>query len=409
MKNNLSERAAWIAVLVAGLGYFVDVFDMWLFGNFRVASLQSLGLVGQELTDIGIWLLNWQQAGFLVGGFIWGIMGDKRGRAEVMFGSIFIYSLATFLNAFVTNVDQYAILRFFSGLGLAGEIGAGITLISELLPKHKRGIGTTFVTALGVSGAIAAAAAGKYMDWKTAYFVGGLMGFALLLLRILVHESGLYSKIKNRSDVAKGSLALIFKSPERILKYCICIMLGIPIYLCFGLFVSFSPEIAKSIGITESFTVPDIMLFASIGLTVGDLLAGTLSQIMQSRKKPILIFLSVATIAGLAIPLGIPQTVLQYQIICGVMALATGYWACLITVAAEQFGTNIRATVATTIPNLIRGSSIIITYAFGKLHPSMGVSQSVLLITVIIFVLCFASIWQLKESFHRDLDYLEIG
>lgn len=409
MKNNLSERAAWIAVLVAGLGYFVDVFDMWLFGNFRVASLQSLGLTGQELTDIGIWLLNWQQAGFLVGGFIWGIMGDKRGRAEVMFGSIFIYSLATFLNAFVTNVDQYAALRFFSGLGLAGEIGAGITLISELLPKQKRGIGTTFVTALGVSGAIAAAAAGKYMDWKTAYFVGGLMGFALLLLRILVHESGLYSKIKGRSDVAKGSLALIFKSPERLLKYCICIMLGIPIYLCFGLFVSFSPEIAKSIGITESFTVPDIMLFASIGLTVGDLLAGTLSQIMQSRKKPILIFLSVATLAGLAIPLGIPQTVLHYQIICGVMALATGYWACLITVAAEQFGTNIRATVATTIPNLIRGSSILITYAFGQLHPSMGVSQAVLLITVIIFMLCFASIWQLKESFHRDLDYLEVG
>ncbi len=407
LKKLSSEQMAWIAVMVAALGYFVDVFDMWLFGNFRVASLQSLGLSPEEITDVGVTLLNWQQAGFLIGGFIWGIMGDKMGRMQVMFGSIFIYSLATFLNAFVTDVTQYAILRFVSGLGLAGEIGAGITLIVELLPKAKRGIGTTIVTCLGVSGAIAAAFAGKYLDWKTAYIVGGLMGFALLGLRLFVHESGMYNKVKEKSDVPRGSLLLIFGHSRRFIRYFSCVILGIPIYLCFGLMVTFSPEIVGAFGITEKFIVPDIMIYGAIGLTVGDLFAGILSQYLQSRKKAILIFLSFSTVLGLLVASGVPSTIFQYKILIGLMALFTGYWACLITTSAEQFGTNIRATVATTVPNIIRGTSILLTMSFAYLKPQMGIGNAVLLITIIVFGMCFLALFGIQETFHRDLDYVE--
>jgi MFS transporter, putative metabolite:H+ symporter len=401
------EQLSWIAVIVAALGYFVDVFDMWLFGNFRVASLEAMGLSPQEVTDTGIMLINWQQAGFLIGGFIWGVMGDKLGRMRVMFGSIFIYSLATFLNAFVSTIPQYAVLRFVSGLGLAGEIGAGITLVVELLPRTKRGIGTTFVCVLGVSGAVAAALAGKYLNWKTAYILGGIMGFALLGLRLLVHESGMFNKMKECEDTPKGSLLLLFGNWKRFIRYLSCVALGIPIYLVMGLLISFSPEIAGAYGIKDKVLVPDVMIYGAIGLTIGDLLAGVLSQYLQSRKRAILICLILSTVFGLLIALGVPKTIFQYKVLIAILALFSGYWACLITTAAEQFGTNIRATVTTTVPNIIRGASILLTFSFAWLKPFMGISNAVLLITCAVFTISFIALWGLDETFHRDLDYLE--
>ncbi len=404
----VSERLAWFAVLVAGLGYFIDVFDLWLFSNFRVASLGDLGLTPAQITDVGAYLINWQQFGLLLGGFLWGTMGDKRGRAAVMFGSILIYSVANILNAFVTSVPQYAALRFFTGLGLAGEIGAGITLISELLPTRKRGYGTTIVTSLGVSGAICAALAGKYLDWRTAYLIGGVMGLALLFLRFMVHESGMFGKMKSHeAAIRRGSLRLLFATRERTLRFLSCIALGVPIYLCYGILVTFSPEIAKAIGITEAIRVPDVMLLGSIGITVGDVAAGLLSQWMHSRKKPILIFSVASFFCALLIVAAVPKTAFAYSVIMGLMGLFCGYWACLITITAEQFGTNLRATVTTSVPNLVRGSAIILTTSFIWLKNHIDVPTSIGILTAGTYILLLAGFFCLRETFDRDLDFYE--
>ena len=403
-----NERLAWVAVWVAALGYFIDVFDLWLFSNFRVASLTSLGFSPKEVTEIGAWLINWQQGGLLLGGFIWGVMGDKRGRASVMFGSILLYSVANILNAFVTSAEQYAVLRFITGIGLAGEIGAGITLISEILPSHRRGYGTTLVTALGVSGAIFAALAGKYLDWRTAYLVGGVLGLMLLFLRFMVHESGMFAHMSNSDpSIKKGSLRLLFGSWERVARFFSCILLGVPIYLCYGILVTFSPEIAQSIGITEPLKVADVMFLGSIGLTVGDVFAGLLSQKMQSRKRPILIFAVLSAACSMFIATGVPQNALQYSIICGVMGLFCGSWACLITMSAEQFGTNLRATVTTSVPNLIRGSAIILTTSFIWLKNTYSMPISIWVLSAGIYVLLAIGMFFLKDTFHRDLNFYE--
>lgn len=403
-----SERVAWFAVIVAGLGYFVDVFDLWLFSNFRVKSLTSLGLSPTDVTIVGVRLINYQLAGMVVGGFAWGILGDKKGRAKVMFGSILLYSVATILNAFVTTVEQYEVLRFLAGLGLAGEIGAGITLIAELLPKAKRGLGTTFVTCLGVSGAIFAALAGRYLDWRTAYILGGVMGLSLLFLRFMVHESGIYSQMKEESAGLKaGSLKLLFGNPKRCIRFVSCILVGVPLYLTFGLFAAFSPEIALGIGIVQPLTVADVMLYASVGITAGDLLAGLVSQKLQSRKIPIFMLLLIGGLLSIALTLGLPKSAFQYQALVGLIGISTGYWACLITTSAENFGTNLRATVTTSVPNIVRGSGIILTSSFLFLKSSYTVSESLLYITIVSYFLALGGLFLLKETFHEDMDFYE--
>ena len=267
--------------MVAGLGYFVDVVDLWLFSNFRVASLLELGLTQAQVTTEGVFLLNCQQVGLLLGGITWGILGDKRGRASVMFGYILLYSIGNILNAFIVDVHQYAILRFLTGLGLAGEIGAGITLVCEILPKDKRGIGTTFVTGLGVGGAIFAERMGKYLDWRTAYFVGGVMGLALLFLRIFTHDSGMFERMRMDNRISKGSLRLLFGRPQSLICFFSCVAAGAPIYLTFAIFASLSPEVAPAFGVAEPVVVPEVMLAVSIGMTAGDVFAGGLSQLMR--------------------------------------------------------------------------------------------------------------------------------
>jgi putative MFS transporter len=402
-----NTSAAWMAVFVAALGYFVDVFDMWLFSIYRVQSLTDMGYSGEELTNLGVTLINWQQAGFLIGGFFWGVLGDKFGRSSVMFGSIAVYSLATFLNSFVTEISQYEILRLLAGFGLAGEIGAGITLVAELLPQKSRGWGTTIVTGLGVSGAAAAAYAGKIMHWKDAYVLGGVMGFMLLILRVLVHESGLYSKTKNVSGLERGSLRLLFSEKERIFKFISCILIGVPIYLTFGIFVTFSPEIIKAFGINEAVVVADTMLYASIALTIGDLLAGVFSQLLKSRKKPLFIFIAIAGIASIVLALGNFSSVFTYSVLVGITGLFTGYWACMITLTTEQFGTNLRATVTTIVPNLVRASTILLSTFFGLYKGFWGIPLTILVMTVAVYGLSFISLFNLKETFHRDLDFHE--
>jgi putative MFS transporter len=398
---------AKVAVLVAALGYFVDVVDLWLFSNFRVASLRDLGLSPEQVTTTGAYLLNCQQAGLLLGGLLWGIIGDRRGRASVMFGSILLYSVGNILNAFVVSVPQYAALRFLTGLGLAGEIGAGITLVCELLPRTKRGLGTTLVTGLGVGGAIAASLMGKYMNWRTAFFVGGVMGLMLLFLRAMTHDSSLFAKMQQRSELRRGSLALLVLRRDALLRFLACIAVGAPVWLSVAIFAVFSLEVAPAFGVTEAISVPDCLLCISIGMTVGDVAAGLFSQALKSRKLPLLVLLSLTCITAIAITAGLVHTSRGYMTLVGLLGLFSGYWACLLTTSAEQFGTNIRATAATMVPNLIRATTIPITLGFVTLKQTMSIQDTVWILVVVVFSAAFLGLKALRETFHTDLEYYE--
>lgn len=401
------EALAWVAVVVAALGYFVDVVDLWLFSNFRVASLRDMGLSTEEITTSGALLLNCQQAGLLLGGVLWGIMGDRRGRASVMFGSIFLYSVGNILNAFVSSVSQYAALRFVTGLGLAGEVGAGITLVCELLPRERRGIGTTFVTGLGVGGAVVASLMGKYLEWRTAFLVGGVMGLLLLLLRLATHDSSMFERMIQQQGLQRGSLAMLLRNRDLLMKFLGCIAVGAPVWFGVAIFGIFSPEIAAAVGITEPVSPPDVLLCISIGMTLGDLFAGTLSQALKSRKLPLSILIGLTCLMSFLISSGMFHTRQGYLVLIGLVGFFSGYWACLLTTSAEQFGTNIRATVATMVPNLIRATTIPITIAFVTLKAHLTVQSTIWILIVIVFGLAFWGVSRLRETFHDDLDYYQ--
>ena len=402
-----SQRTAWFAVIVAALGYFVDVFDIWLFANFRIKSLTDLGLTGDELTTKGALILNCQQAGLLIGGFVWGILGDKYGRMRAMFGSILLYSLANIANGFVEDVTTYAVLRFVAGFGLAGEIGTGVTLVSELMSKEKRGYGVTIVATVGVAGAIGAAYVGKVMEWRSAFILGGVMGLSLLLLRVFVHESGMFHETKARTDIKRGSLTMLFESRNRLIRFISCCMLGIPVWVVFGLYGVFAPEIATSLGISGPVDVPSSLLWASIGITAGDLISGLLSQWLQSRKKPITWFVGGGVVLLLILHSGAVRTPEEFYLLYGLLGFSVGFWICGLATAAEQFGTNIRATVTTTIPNLVRAVVIPLTGGFLVMKPLVGVAPAVFILALIGYALCLLGLFLLDESFGRDLNFVE--
>jgi len=398
---------AWLTVMVAALGYFVDVIDLWLFSNFRVASLTELGVTGADNTRTGAFLMNCQQTGLLLGGIVWGVLGDKRGRASVMFGSIFLYSLGNILNAFVQTVPQYATLRFVTGTGLAGEIGAGVTLVCEILPRHQRGIGTTIVTGLGVAGAIVAALIGKYLLWRNAFMLGGVMGITLLLLRVIAHDSGMYHSMAEKEGIKRGSLRLLFSSKENIFRFLSCIAVGTPVYLTVGIFGTFSPEIATAIGMSDPVHVPEALLHITIGMTLGDISAGLISQFLQKRKLPLGIFILLNATACVILTSGLINDRTLFLYLYGALGFFSGYWACLITTSAEQFGTNIRATVTTMIPNLVRATSIILTTSLIALKAHFSIQDTLWILAIGTYGLAFLGLAYLKETFHRDLDFYE--
>ena len=402
-----SHIIAWSAVFVAALGYFVDVFDLWLFANFRVPSLNELGITGADNTRQGAYLLNCQQVGLLVGGFLWGILGDRAGRAKVMFASILTYSLANLANGFVTTIESYAILRLIAGLGLAGEIGAGVTLVSELLPKEKRGYGVTIVATIGVAGAVGAALVGSYLHWRTGYIVGGVMGLLLLFMRMLVHESGIYQQLEGQTEVRRGSLKLLFGSRERVARFLACITIGIPLWVVFGLYGVFAPELAVALNISEPIKVPTALLYASVGITIGDLVSGLMSQRLKSRKIPIFVFLSAGLVLSLILGSGVVTSASAFYAIIGAMGFFVGYWICLIATTAEQFGTNLRATVTTSVPNLVRATVIPISASFVALKETQSASNAALYIALVAYVLAFWGLWKIRESFARDLNFVE--
>jgi MFS family permease len=397
-----------IPVIVAALGYFVDIYDLLLFSIVRVQSLKSLGVPEASLLNDGVYLINMQMGGLLLGGILWGVLGDKRGRISVLFGSILIYSLANLANGFVTTVDQYALLRFIAGVGLAGELGVGITLVAEILPKEIRGYGTSLVAAVGMLGAVLAYFIADHFDWRVAYFIGGGLGLILLLMRVKVFESGIFRQVKEK-PVSRGNFFQLFTSSQQFLKYFRCILIGVPVWLVAGILMTFSPEFGKALNLDAPIVAGKAVMWEYIGLVIGDISSGVLSQYFGSRKKVVLAYISAAAVL-VAIYLFVPlQTTAVFYALCVALGIASGYWALFVTIAAEQFGTNLRATVATTVPNFVRGSILIMTPLFLLFKGQYGILLGTGLLALLAIGVSLLGLWKMEETFGKDLNFLEEG
>ena len=401
-----SKRAVNMAVLVAALGYFVDIYDLLLFSIVRITSLKSMGVPDSELLNTGSMLLSMQMGGMLIGGILWGILGDKKGRLSVLFGSIILYSLANIANGFVQTVEMYAVLRVIAGIGLAGELGAGVTLVSEIMSKESRGWGSTVIAGIGVLGAVLAAIIGKQYDWRTCFFIGGAMGFALLALRIGVYESGMFEHVK-KTNVTRGNFFKLFSNKQNTWKYLRVIGIGMPTWFVVGILITFSPEFGKAFGMTELPVPGQAVMFSYIGLSIGDVLSGYTTYKLRSRKKAMLIFLTMTGIFISSYFIFSPIPLPWFYFICALLGFGTGYWAMFVTIASEQFGTNIRATVTTTAPNFVRGAVVPITALFNWWRGPMGISGSALAVGAITMCIGFLALWKMEETYGKDLHYIE--
>jgi MFS family permease len=422
-------RAAILAVVVAALGYFVDIFDLLLFALVRDESLRDLGYDDPvQRRELGVWLDNYlQMTGLMVGGLVWGIIGDRRGRLSVLFGSILCYSVANLLNAFVQDVPpnssfsflgwigldsairQYEVLRFVAGFGLAGELGAGITLVAELLGRERRGIGTTIVASVGVLGAVFAAIITNYMSWRTAYLVGGGLGLALLFLRVGVVESGLFHQTK-AEHVGRGEFWKLVSSWDRFKRYAAVVAIGLPIWYAVGVLVKYSADIERSLGIENESVTPvrQAILWTYVGLAVGDMASGLMSQLIRSRRWTVVVFhVLTAIMVGLQFVL-IPRSPFLSTVLFFLLGVSIGYWAVFVTVAAEQFGTNLRATAATTAPNFVRwigaaGSA----FLWSALEPVVGTWEAAAIVGALVILIALLACLSLRESFGTSLDFVE--
>ncbi len=402
-----NKKIIWISILIAALGYFVDIYDLILFSIVRVKSLRAIGLTEADLLPRGVFILNMQMIGMLLGGILWGILGDKKGRLSVLFGSIFLYSLANIANSFVQTVPMYAFLRFIAGLGLAGELGAGITLVSEVIPKEIRGYGTMIVATIGVMGAVVAAVVGDIFNWRTAYMIGGILGILLLIFRISVHESPMFRTLQSQ-PVRRGSFLVIFKSFNSTIKYLCCILIGVPAWFVIGILVTFSLEFGRALGLNPPPEPGKAVMLAYIGLVIGDFISGTLTQFLKSRKKIVGFFIFL-TGALIAIYLLNPKPTLEiFYLNCLGLGIAIGYWAVFVTVATEQFGTNIRSTVTTTVPNFVRGAVVPLTFSFQAMKPALGVLGSGGVVGFVCILCAFLALRFLDETHGKDLNFCEV-
>lgn len=411
-----------LPVIVAALGYFVDIYDLLLFSIVRRPSLISLGVPEDQLFIEGEFLLQAQMSGLLLGGILWGVMGDKRGRLSVLFGSILLYSLANIANGFVTTVGQYAVLRFIAGIGLAGELGAGITLVSEILPSRIRGYATTIIASVGITGAILANFVARIFDWQVAYFIGGGLGLFLLLARVSVFESGMFLKMK-QAKVQRGNFFQLFQSRSTFVRYIGCILIGLPIWYVAGILVTFSPEFAQALSVTGTILAGDAVMYCYMGLAIGDFSSGFISQKVGSRKKVVAAYIAL-TLLTVVLYLFMPvKTADFFYVVCFLLGIAIGYWALFVTIAAEQFGTNLRSTVATTVPNFIRGTVVPLTFLFKFLRDtiseqyagahgaeraqSLGIIYGALIVGVLTVAVAFAALRAIDETYGRDLNFEE--
>ncbi len=404
--KHLWRELLTLPVIVSALGYFVDIYDLILFSIVRVQSLKSIGLTGQELLDTGVFLLNMQMGGMLIGGIIWGILGDKRGRVKILFGSIFLYSVANIANGMVGSVTAYALCRFIAGIGLAGELGAGVTLVLEHLPSKIRGYGTMLIASIGVMGAVLAYYIAEHFDWRNAYYFGGAMGMALLFMRLGVLESGMYKRLE-ATTISRGNFLSLFTNRGLFYRYVRSTLIGMPIWYCVGILITFSPEFAKALNVSGAISAGQAVMYCYIGLIFGDFSSGTLSQIIKSRKKAVFAYIILTTLS-IAWYFSLQDASTQrFYFACGLIGFAVGYWAVFITIAAEQFGTNLRATVATTVPNFIRGTVIPITLLFQFASGYLGIINGAIFVGALCILIALLAAAQLEETFSKDLDYLE--
>lgn len=395
-------------ILVASLGYFVDIYDLTLFMIVRQPSLEALGFSGDALEAKGIILFNWQMTGMLVGGIIFGILGDRIGRVKVLFGSIILYSLANIANGFVTDITTYAIIRFIAGVGLSGELGAGITLVSETMHREKRGYGTMVIVVVGALGAVVAALVGKAFNWQTAYFVGGGLGLMLLALRVGTFESDMFKNAKHQG-VKRGDFISLFTNFSRFKKYMACIFIGVPVWYTIGILVQFSSEFSKELNIQGVVSGGTAVMFCYMGLSFGDLLSGLLSQLLKSRKKVVVYFVLASLAITLVYLFNTNISAQWFYFECFLIGTCSGFWALFVTIASEQFGTNLRSTVTTTVPNFVRGAWVLISFSYIQLAKlsSIGRVYSALIVGIVCIAISLISVLSLKETFNKDLDYME--
>jgi MFS family permease len=400
-----------IAVVVAALGYFVDIYDLLLFTIVKKSSVLAVGATDATLLVDSTKIINWQMIGLLLGGIIWGVLGDKKGRLSVLFGSIILYSAANFITGFIQTVDQYAMCRFVAGLGLAGELGAGITLVSELLPKNKRGIGTSLVAGIGLFGAVAAYFTYQYTneDWRLCYKIGGGLGIMLLFLRISVAESGMFKQVKE-SNVQRGNFLMFFNDTKRFKKYILAILIGLPTWYVIGILVNQSDRFGKSMFGSTTIDSGRSIMFAYTGIAIGDILIGLVSQYFKSRKKALLLFYFLCVISLVIFFSSVNNSDVRMYIICGLLGFSTGFWAIFVTMGAEQFGTNLRATAATTIPNMVRGALPLINLMFLNLFQKnweWSLIKSGIVTGIVVIIITFIAFYFTEETFHKDLNYTE--
>lgn len=400
------SRPEWLAILAVALGYFVDVYDILLFSAVRKASLLAIGVAETDLANVGLNLLNWQLLGMLLGGMLWGVLADKLGRRAVLFASIFVYSVANLANAYVDSVSIYTLLRFISGVGLAGELGAGIALLSENIAREKRTIATTIVATFGMLGGVTAALVASKTGWQSSYLIGGGMGVALLLFRFAVADSIIFKSLSG--NVRKGSLSQLFTQPSLLKKYLLCILVGTPVYVFAGIFITLSPEFGKQLGLQQAPSAATALIYFYVALTLFDAIAGIMSKWLRSRKKVLLFFLGLQLIAMLVylfVPLA-SETDFYWR--CGLLGASLGYWSVLVTNAAEQFGTNLRGTVSTSVPNWVRGISIPISmYLFKPLAAQWGIVAAGAIAGFFALALGLIAALLLKDQFENDADFVE--
>jgi len=406
MKINREYGILSIPVIVGALGYFVDIYDLLLFGIIRKQSLQDLHLTPDQVTSVGENIYSIQMVGLLLGGVLWGIMGDKRGRLSVLFGSIVLYSLANIANGLVTTTGQYMLVRFLAGIGLAGELGAGITLVSELLPRNKRGIGTSLVAGIGLTGAVVAYFISKEFNWRICYYIGGGLGFLLLLLRISVYESGMFHEVK-KMNVQRGNFFMFLNNRTRLRKYLASIFVGLPTWFVIGVLVSFSDKFGEAMGLGAAIQPGKAIMYAYAGISVGDVLIGLLSQKLRSRKKALFIFYGLTIIFITLFFLQRGGSDERMYLICAGLGFATGFWAIFVTMAAEQFGTNLRATAATTVPNMVRGALPLIILLFKWLRGQTDYLNAGIITGIVVMVIALLAAAFTDETFGKDLNYIE--
>ena len=437
------NRTVALSVLAAALGYFVDLFDIVIFGVVRVASLADLGLEGAQITEWGIRLINLQMLGMLIGGFAWGLIGDRYGRRFALLATIFVFSIANIANAFVDNTLQYAVLRLLAGFGLAGELGAGIALVTELLPEKRRGYGTTIVSFLGLVGALTAAFVGSQFDWRTAYLVGGVMGLVVMALRFVgMAESALFEKQRDSgTSTARHAVLMLIAAPliaalsallwgppwlawllgalaavaalatsrrDFVMRFYAVAAVGVPIWYCSALFVNLGPEYGRVLAL-EGFDprtfVATVLAWQATGLALGSALTGVASEWLRSRQA--VLWACLGALLVLVALLMQTRSVASYAYVMFAIGLFQGYWTAFITMSAEQFGTGVRATVASSIPNIVRAMTVPVTLSVSGLATGTSWVTATYAVGAIVFALALVALATLRETWGKDLDYVE--